>query len=236
MRLPVYRKSYLFHLSDNFLGYRMTKLAVFDLDGTLVDSRQDLAIAMNCMRESFGLPPVSLDAATTFIGGGIKNLVQKATADAKSEIDQSLALERMKNFYTEHLVDTTRLFENVAEVLHALHKQNFILAIVSNKDSKETTSIIKHLGIYELFSDIIGGDSQFPLKPEPDSLLYLAKKYSLSPKNCWMIGDHYTDLESGRRAGFKRIFCTYGFGEQRGENPDYTADSFAQTADILSDC
>lgn len=212
----------------------MKKLAVFDLDGTLVDSRQDLANAVNHMRGIFGLGPVSLDNATGFIGGGIKNLVTKAVADADVAVDCDQALKEMKSFYSAHLVDTTKLFDHVKNVLNDLYQRNFILAIVSNKDSRETTAILKHLAVYDLFSDIIGGDSEFPLKPEPDSLLYLMNKYSLSPEKCWMTGDHYTDLESGRRAGFRRIFCSYGFGELRGEIPDFEVKSFAQIIDILS--
>ena len=85
----------------------------------------------------------------------------------------------------------------------------------------------------QYFSAIIGGDGEYPLKPAPDALLALQKRFNVPVSGCWMIGDHYTDMEAGRLAGFRRIFLSYGFGETRDETPDYTVDKFSEIANVI---
>jgi phosphoglycolate phosphatase len=209
----------------------MAKLVVFDLDGTLVNSLPDLAAAINYMRHSFGLEPLDEPAVQKCIGDGIKNLVRRAVAGAEVDFDE--ALPRMKNFYAEHLLDQTCLFPGVADTMKTLGKRGMKIAVVTNKNYAETMAILRGLAIDGLCDDIIGGDSGFPLKPEPDSLICLQKKYAVDKSECWMIGDHHTDLESGRRAGFKRIFCKYGFGCMQDEKPDHLVENFAEIINIL---
>lgn len=209
----------------------MAKLAVFDLDGTLADSLRDLADSMNHMRGVFGLPPLDIDAARACIGGGIRRLVALALDKADCEREKGVAL--MKSYYGEHLTDHTRLFPGMKEVLEQLRASGVILALVSNKDSRESRTILDRNGVLGYFSDLIGGDSGYALKPAPEALTVLRRKYGFSPEECWMVGDHYTDMEAGRRAGFRRIFCAWGFGELRGEEPEFTVDSCAGIADIL---
>lgn len=209
----------------------MVKLVIFDLDGTLIDSRRDLAASINCMRRSFGLPEWELAAVTVCIGDGMKNLVCRTLTDA--DVDENEALQRMKAFYAEHLVDTTCLYDGVADTLRKLREHGVKLAVVTNKPVAATEVILQKLGVFDLFDDIIGGDSGFPLKPEPESLLSLISKYGFVPEQCRMVGDHYTDLESGRKAGIKRILCKYGFGDPKSEMPDHCVDSFPEIADKL---
>lgn len=210
----------------------MPKLIAFDLDGTLIDSRLDLAGAVNYMRSSMGLEPVDAERIVHFIGGGASSLVRRAIADAEIDFDQ--AYYRMRKFYYDHITDTTVLYPGVSAGLKQFHAAGIKLAVVTNKPLNETEKILTQLEVRDLFSDVIGGDSDYPLKPEPDSLIALKNKYSLADRDCWMVGDHFTDLESGRRAGFRRIFVTYGFGEVNQETPDFTADSFADINLILS--
>ena len=210
----------------------MPKLAAFDLDGTLIDSRLDLAGAVNYTRSSMGLEPLDAERIVHFIGGGAASLVRRAIADAEIDFDE--ALHRMRSFYYDHITDTTTLYNGVSSGLKQLAAAGTKVALVTNKPAGESEKILRQLGIFEFFSDLIGGDSDFPLKPEPDGLLSLKNKYGFADDDCWMIGDHHTDLEAGRRAGFRRIFVTYGFGETGSETPDYTADSFSDVNLILS--
>ena len=212
-------------------GAKPARLAVFDLDGTLADTLRDLADSANLMRNSFGLPPLELDAVRRCIGGGIRQLVKLALPERGDDLETGVA--RMKAFYGEHLTDHTRLFPHVASVLERLRAAGVILAVVSNKNSEESRNILARNGALGYFSDLVGGDSEYALKPAPDALIGLRRKYGLSPEECWMVGDHFTDMEAGRRAGFRRIFCSYGFGELCGETPDFTVDSFAEVAEIM---
>ena len=204
----------------------MVQLIAFDMDGTLIDSRLDLAGAVNYMRGTMGLEPLETERIVTFVGNGIGNLVQRSIAD--SEVDFEEALRRMKRFYSDHLVDTTRLYPGVATGLRELKAAGIVLAVVSNKPTPACRTILEKLEVADCFEEVIGGDSDYPLKPEPDSLLFLRRKYDFPVENCWMFGDHYTDLEAGRRAGFHRAFARYGFGDARQEAWNFAVDSFPE--------
>ena len=204
----------------------MVKLIVFDLDGTLIDSRHDLAGAVNYMRGSMGLEPLSAERVVSFVGNGIINLVRRSVADAEVDFDE--ALRRMKRYYADHLVDTTCLYPGVSAGLKELKESGLTLAVLSNKPTAASAKILDRLSVAGFFSDIIGGDGNYPLKPEPDALLALQAKYGFDASSCWMFGDHYTDLEAARRAGFRRALARYGFGDPREEKFDFEVDSFGE--------
>ena len=204
----------------------MVKLIVFDLDGTLIDSRHDLAGAVNYMRGSMGLEPLSAERVVSFVGNGIINLVRRSVADAEVDFDE--ALRRMKRYYADHLVDTTCLYPGVSAGLKELKESGITLAVLSNKPTAASAKILDRLGVAGFFSDISGGDGNSPLKPEPDALLALLAKYGFDASSCWMFGDHYTDLEAARRAGFRRALARYGFGDPREEKFDFEVDSFGE--------
>ena len=209
----------------------MAELLVFDLDGTLIDSRRDLAGAVNYMRQSMNLEPLDQERIIRMVGNGINSLVRRAVADA--DVDFDTALKRMKRFYADHLLESTCLYEGVASGLAELQKSVPHLAVVTNKPAAATLKILEGLGVAKYFSDIIGGDDEFPLKPAPDALIALQKKYNASASGCWMIGDNYTDLEAGRLAGFRNILVKYGFGDPKTETPDYTVDTFSEIANVI---
>ena len=209
----------------------MGRMVMFDLDGTLVDSVQDLANALNSVRISYGAEPLPVGTVKNIIGDGIKVLVQRALHDI--DADLPLAVTQVQKFYAEHLTDNTVLYPGVFETLHKFRSSGMILAVVTNKNSREASRILQELKVADFFPDIVGGDSGFRLKPDPEALISLQQKYGVAKADCWMVGDHFTDLESGRRAGFRRIFCTYGFGQCREEMPDFTVDSFDRIADVI---
>ena len=209
----------------------MAELLVFDLDGTLIDSRRDLAGAVNYMRQSMNLEPLDQERIIRMVGNGINSLVRRAVADA--DVDFDTALKRMKRFYADHLLESTCLYEGVASGLAELQKSVPHLAVVTNKPAAATLKILEGLGVAKYFSDIIGGDDEFPLKPAPDALIALQKKYNASASGCWMIGDNYTDLEAGRRAGFRTIFMNNGMGQKKEETPEFEAADFAEFSAII---
>lgn len=199
-------------------------LMVFDLDGTLIDSMRDLAVAINFMRAQYGLPEVSIDTAKTFVGNGAKTLVHRALGDCKADFDA--ALKCYRDYYASHQLVHTKLYPGVAEGLEKLRRSNVVLVVVTNKPSSDALAILKGLGVADELAEICGGDSGLPLKPEPDALLHMKARFKA--ENCWMVGDHYTDLEAGRRAGFFRVLARYGFGQPREETPDMIVNSFAE--------
>lgn len=204
----------------------MVKLIVFDLDGTLIDSRHYLAGAVNHMRGSMGLEPLATERIVRFVGNGVANLVRRAIAD--SDVDFEEALRRMKRYYAGHLVETTALYPGVSRGLAELREAGILLAVLSNKPTDASRRILDCLGVGGCFADIIGGDSDFPLKPEPDALFALMRKHNVPPEQCWMFGDHYTDLEAARRAGCHRALARYGFGEPREEKFEFEVGSFPE--------
>ena len=202
-------------------------LIVFDLDGTLIDSRRDIAWSINAMRSSFGLPELPEATVVSFIGNGARTLGERALAECQVDMDE--AFRRYRKFYAGHLTVFTRLYPGVDAGLRNLRKNGIKLAVGTNKSEDSTLEILECLGIKELFDGVCGGDAGVPLKPAPDSLLAFKERFGA--EECWMFGDNYTDIEAGRRAGFFRVFAGYGFGNAKEEIPDLTVDSFAELVD-----
>lgn len=208
------------------------KLTVFDLDGTLVDSARDLTTCINMTRATYGLSPLSVANVAGNLGCGIRDLLKKSLTELENP-DLDDAVKKQAAFYAEHLTDTTCLYPGVAGTLQKLRSSGAKIALVTNKEVGAATKILQTLQVAELFDDIIGGDSGYPFKPAPDALLALQEKYAVAVADCWMIGDHHTDLGAGRGAGFKRIFCTYGFGFCGEEIPDVKVDSFPEILPLI---
>ena len=204
----------------------MNTCVIFDLDGTLIDSRQDLADAVNWMRSQFNLSPLALEQVVGYIGNGIKLLTERSLECSGIAVEQGLPF--LKEYYHNHMVDNTCLYPGVAEGLTRLLDRDIKLAVITNKPHSATLKILKELGIYDSFDTIIGGDSGFPLKPDPAPLLHFVKKCAAVPAQSWMCGDHYTDLKAGRRAGMKRCFAAYGFGNPKDEQCEYSVSTFPE--------
>jgi phosphoglycolate phosphatase len=120
------------------------------------------------------------------------------------------------------------LYPEVREGLQELVATGRKLAVITNKPDEAAKLLLEKLDVAKYFDEIMGGGCGHPLKPEPDALLYFAKKWNADVKKCWMVGDHYTDLESGARAGMKCCWASYGFGDPKGLTYDLDAKSFAE--------
>ena len=203
----------------------MNAVVVFDMDGTLIDSVGDIAAAINRMRASYGLSALTRDAVVGMVGSGARVLVAKATADAPG-LDQDEAFRRYRHEYDTHLVDSTTLYPGVPEGLQSLRSAGFRLAVYTNKPHGSTLHILKQLRAEGLFSAVIGADSGFPLKPAPDALQYILRETDSDPGRSWMVGDNWTDVESGHAAGLRTAFCSWGYGVFHDVRPDVGAESF----------
>ena len=199
------------------------RTALFDLDGTLIDSRADLALAVNLTRQDFGLPPKPQEAVVACVGEGVRVLIERALPECPELWDAMLI--RQRENYRAHLLDQTCLYPGVKETLSALCGAGWRLGVVTNKPGVFTRPILESLGVLTYFGAVVGGGDCPALKPDPAPLRLAAKQLgvTLAPDD-WMIGDHVTDLEAGFRAGLRRCFCRYGFGEARGAAYDLAVD------------
>jgi phosphoglycolate phosphatase len=194
-------------------------VVAFDMDGTLIDSAGDIGAAINRMRVSFGLAPLPRESVVRMVGNGARVLVARALADTPgADLDE--AFRRYRHEYDTHLIDETRLYPGVQDTLEALKSAGFRLAIFTNKPYCSTRFILKGLGIDAFFPVVVGADSGFPLKPEPDALYHILNETDTDAAGSWMVGDNWTDIDSGRAAGFRTAYCAWGYGAPDKNQPD----------------
>lgn len=203
----------------------MIQALIFDLDGTLIDSRLDLACAVNLTRRHYHLPELSVAAVVGCVGNGIRNLARRSLSELP-EAELETALAHLRNVYGQHEVDATTLYPGVAEGLAALAAAGFKLAVATNKPEQNAVNICRKLDIAKYLDRTVGAGAGVALKPEPDALLLLAGELELELSRCWMVGDHYTDMAAARRAHAVRVFAKWGFGRLGDETCDLAFECF----------
>jgi phosphoglycolate phosphatase len=190
-------------------------LFVFDLDGTLVDSRLDLAESVNEMLRRNGVPELPVDAVGSMVGDGARQLVSRALIAAGLSIDLDGALAAFLEVYHRRLLVHTRPYEGIVEVVtHAAARAP--LAVLTNKPQVPTERLLEAFGLRPSFHWVIGGDAAFPRKPDPSALRYLASAAGVPIERTMMIGDSMVDVETARAAGAVVCLARYGFGDLRG--------------------
>jgi len=197
----------------------MIRFAVFDLDGTLVDSRRDLADAANMLIGTLGGEPLSEEVVTGMVGEGASILVRRVLAAAGLDPDSPGALEQFLEFYDERLLEHTRPYDGTEAMLIALSAR-MPLAVLTNKPQAHTERVLHGLGLCRFFQDVIGGDTPFGRKPDPGGLSELARRAGVPLAATALIGDSPIDLETARRAGSQAVLVSYGFGYHGDELRD----------------
>lgn len=197
-------------------------LAVFDLDGTLVDSKRDLASAANALIASLGGAPLDEDRIAGMVGEGAALLVRRALAAARLDPETPGALQRFLDLYDERLLDHTVLYDDIAGTLARLSAR-VTMAVLTNKPSAATERILEGLRVRALFRDVIGGDTPLGRKPDPAGLFELIARARATPATTLLVGDSRIDLETARRAGARMCLARYGFG-YRFEPGDFRGD------------
>jgi len=190
----------------------MIHLIVFDLDGTLVDSHRDLADATNTLLAELGAAPLPDAEITDMVGEGAAVLVRRALTRAGKDPDAPGALDRFLVHYDHRLLATTRPYDGMVEVLRALRAEGRRLAVLTNKPGRASLRVLEGLGLLELFSQVIGGDTAYGRKPDPAGLLALAASARVGPEETMLVGDSAIDLATARRAGARICLARYGFG------------------------
>lgn len=210
------------------------ELIIFDLDGTLVDSLDDLTEAVNHMRVCFGLTQISRGQVRGMVGQGARNLVEKALPDASDE-DILKGLDIFLNYNDAHLLDRTVLYPGVVETLAHLSAQKKILAVVSNKNTHHCQAILDGLNVGTYFSSVLGADALPERKPSPAPIIKLMDDFALTADRIAMVGDSINDMAAGRAAGVLTVGCTYGYGEKRElEGAGLIVDCFSELLKFLN--
>jgi phosphoglycolate phosphatase len=186
---------------------------LFDLDGTLVDSRADLATSVNLMLVELGRERLPASRVLTFVGEGARLLVERALAATQAQPplpqETDSALQVFLRHYGQHLLDETHAYSEVEETLYAL--KCLPKAVVTNKPYDLTVALLEGLGLRSHFNAVFGGDSLPERKPSPMMLLEAARMCGVPPSGCLMVGDTKFDVVAGRAAGMKTCGYTLGF-------------------------
>ncbi len=183
-------------------------LFIFDLDGTLIDSKRDIAGSIHYTMGQLGLPAISDEIIYRFVGNGVTPLI-KQSVEAGGGHSFEKALKLFMAHYDRHLLDTTRPFPGILDLLGKLSGKRKV--VLTNKSQKFSDKIIRGLKMDRHFDEIYGGDTPFPKKPDPALVMHLLKSFSLSPDRALIIGDSRVDIETGRNAGIHTCGVTWGF-------------------------
>ena len=213
----------------------MKRLLVIDLDGTLIHSVGGIAASVNRTRADYGFAPLARETIVSFTGDGAVKLLERSFSDVVLPVPVEDAVERMIRNYAEDPVTDSSLYPGVAEGMKTLQESGWILTVVSNKPVVVGEKILSHFGLMPYLTENIGGGSGFPLKPAPDALFHLMKKYQVLPENTWVIGDNHTDLNLALNGNVKSIFCKYGFGTRENVSCTAEAETFSDCVEILSE-
>lgn len=204
------------------------RLAIFDLDGTLVDSRQDLADAGNAARAALGLPALPLAEVTAMIGDGAGRLIERLVPDGDAPT-RARAMDAFRADYAGRLTASTRAYPGIPEMLMTLRRSGWRIACATNKPAAFAGPILAGLSLG--VDALRGGDGA--KKPDPGMLRELMADAGAGPATTWMVGDHRTDLLAARNAGVRAVWCSWGFGLRDGQPAHAVADHPCEIAGIL---
>lgn len=201
-------------------------LLIFDLDGTLIDSKKDLADSVNAMRVWRGLPPLADERVSSYVGDGAPTLVRRALPGAREE-DLAEALRFFLAYYREHMLDATSLYPGVREALNRLHDAHVPLAILTNKPVKFSVQLIERLGLTPHFFRVYGGNSFEEKKPHPIGIEKLMTELGAARERTTMVGDSAVDVRTARNARVQACGVSWGFQPETFADapPDFVIDA-----------
>jgi len=197
---------------------------VFDLDGTLIDSKMDLVNGVNATLRELKREALPTDLVASYVGSGAPVLIRRALGGNPSEEELHRALAFFLVHYEEHKLDHTRLYPGVAETLEQL--KNLPMSVLTNKPVKISVRILEGLGVAQYFRSIYGGNSFETKKPDPLGAKQILNEFNVSAQEVAMVGDSEVDVQTARNAGMPSVIVNFGFG---------THDRAAHPADVYID-
>jgi phosphoglycolate phosphatase len=216
------------------------KLVIFDLDGTLVDSRLDLANSINAMLKHYGKAELPCDVIAGYIGDGAPMLVRRALGDPDDAKFVAEALDYFLGYYREHKLDNTYVYDGVKDALAAISRstngQPRKMAVLTNKPVRPSQIIVDALGLGGFFAQVYGGNSFHTKKPDPQGAQALLDENGVQPRETVMVGDSEIDVLTARNAGMYSVGLSYGFAPHTLVTvpPDVLVDTPQELAEVLA--
>jgi phosphoglycolate phosphatase len=206
---------------------------IFDLDGTLVDSKKDLTASVNYIRTRFDLPVLTEEGIARFIGNGALMLIRRALDTKATEDNVQTGLQMFLSYYRAHMLDTTALYPGVRETLDKLNDCK--LAVLTNKPVHFSCAMLDGLGIYRHFTAVYGGNSFDHKKPDPVGIYQILSDTKGQREKTWMIGDSAVDVLTGRNAGVLTCGVTYGYATEtfKDAQPDFLIETFPELEHLV---
>lgn len=193
-----------------------TKLVIFDLDGTLLDTIEDLAVSINYVLEKSGYPTHSVEEYKYFVGNGVIKLIERALPEefCTTELIARFQADYISH-YAEHGRDNTAPYHGIPELLDELKGRGVTLAVASNKHHPATVELIEHYFGTETFAVIYGKRDLVEPKPDPTIVLDIMRQCGVTPAEVLYVGDSSTDMQTARNASVRAVGVTWGFRTQR---------------------
>jgi phosphoglycolate phosphatase len=206
-------------------------LLIFDLDGTLIDSKKDLTDSVNATRIWHGLAPLPDDIVSSYVGNGAPLLIRRAFPHASQE-ELPVLLRFFLDYYREHMLDATVLYPGVREALDRLHEAEVPLAVLTNKPVRFSVRLIEGLGLEAHFFRVYGGNSFEEKKPHPIGIEMLLAESGANPEKTVMVGDSAVDIRTARNAKVQACGVSWGFQPETFEQapPDFLIDDLRELA------
>lgn len=209
-------------------------LLIFDLDGTLIDSKRDLADSVNATRIWAGLPALSDEVVSSYVGSGAPVLIRRAFPDATTA-ERERFLKYFLDYYREHMLDATTLYPGVREALDQLHAAGVPLAVLTNKPVRFSVHLIEGLNLDMHFFRVYGGNSFEEKKPHPVGINLLVEESSADRNRTVMVGDSAVDVLTARNAEVKACGVSWGFQPETFADapPDFVIDDMRKLVDMI---
>jgi phosphoglycolate phosphatase len=213
--------------------WKSVRALIFDLDGTLIDSKNDLICSVNAMLRELSRPELTAETISSYIGHGVQTLVARALGNGCTEKERERALEFFLRYYNEHKTDTTRAYPGVPETLERLNGRP--MAVLTNKPVRISVRILEELGLAKYFRSVYGGNSFSTKKPDPLGAQTILGELAARASEAVLVGDSEVDVQTARNAGMWAASVNHGFGVHDRESfpADAYLERFADLATLL---